>query len=323
MILIFLLFVLIFLALCLEAFFSGAETAFVSVNFLKLMHLIEKKNKRAIKVHDLLKKPDRLLATTLIGTNLAVVISSACAAALFSRVSVSLGALMTTLVMTPISFIFCQLLPKTVCRYWANRIVLYVAHPLTWSERFFLPFVNFFTHFANTIARMINPHGLKKNPFITKDEIKCLIKDISCEGILEPHEKDAIDKIFDMTLTKAMDIMVPLKKVVFFDKIEDVAAIKVKARGSVFTRFPVFDGVALKGMINIFDVLYGHCADWQGCLRPIVRVEHDESLDKVFAKMQPNQETLAAVYKGQDVVGILTMEDLMEQITARLTAVKK
>jgi CBS domain containing-hemolysin-like protein len=194
---------------------------------------------------------------------------------------------------------------------------------LAWSERFFLPFVNFFTSFANAVARMVNPHGLKKNPFITKDEIKSLIKDISCEGILEPQEKDAIDKIFEMTLTKAIDIMVPLKKVIFFDKIEDLAALKVKARGSDFTRFPVFDGPSLKGMINIFDVLYSHCDDWRSCLRPIVRVEHDESLDKVFAKMQPNQETLAAVHKGADVVGILTMEDLMEQITARLTAVKK
>lgn len=323
MILILFLLLLIFLALCAEAFFSGAETAFVSVNFLKLMHLIEKKNRRAIQVHDLLKKPDRLLATTLVGTNLAVVVSSACVAALFSRVSLTYGALLTTLVMTPVSFIFCQLLPKTLSRYWANRIVMHVAAPLAWSERFFLPFVNFFTSFANTVARMVNPHGLKKNPFITKDEIKSLIKDISCEGILEPHEKDAIDKIFEMTLTKAIDIMVPLKKVVFFDKIEDLAAVKVKARGSEFTRFPVFDGLVLKGMINIFDVLYSHCADWQSCLRPIVRVEHDESLDKVFAKMQPNQETLAAVYKGADVVGILTMEDLMEQITARLTAVKK
>ena len=64
----------IFLALLAEAFFSGAETAFISVNLLKLMHLIEKKNNKAMAVHDLLKKPDRLLATTLIGTNLSVVV---------------------------------------------------------------------------------------------------------------------------------------------------------------------------------------------------------------------------------------------------------
>ena len=59
---------IIVMAWMLEAFFAGAETAFVSVNFLKLMHLIEQRNKRALRVHDLIKKPDRLLTTTLIGT---------------------------------------------------------------------------------------------------------------------------------------------------------------------------------------------------------------------------------------------------------------
>src|SRR5512135_970611 len=98
-----------------EAFFSGAETAFVSVNFLKLIHLIEKKNKRAMKAHDILKKPDRFLATTLIGTNLSVVLSTSCAAALIGKLSQHYGAVITTLVMTPIAFIFCQLFPKTVC----------------------------------------------------------------------------------------------------------------------------------------------------------------------------------------------------------------
>lgn len=318
---------IIVVALVFEAFFSGAETAFVSVNFLKLMHLIEKKNKHAMLVHDLLKKPDRLLATTLIGTNLSVVASSACATALFSRASYDYGELLATAVMTPVSFVFCQLLTKTVCRYHANRAVLYVAQPLSISERIFLPFVNFFTFFATSIAHIINPGGLKKNPFLTKDEIKSLIKDISREGILEPHEKDAIDKIFDMTLTRAADIMVPLKEVVSFQAGDTVATLKEKCRSSALTRFPVFDGRQLRGILNIFDIFYAspespserELVDWKTFIRPIARIEHDESLDKVFSKIRPNKEAMAAVTKGGDVVGILTMEDLMEEVTSRLT----
>jgi CBS domain containing-hemolysin-like protein len=66
-------------------------------------------------------------------------------------------------------------------------------------------------------------------------------------------------------------------------------------------------------------MLYSGVLDWTSSIRPIVRVESNESLDKVFARMQPNQEVLAAVVKGLDVVGILTMEDLMEHIVSRLT----
>lgn len=322
-----LLFFFIFLALVAEAFFSGAETAFVSVNFLKLMHLIEKKNKFAMRVHDLLKKPDRLLATTLIGTNLSVVVSSACATALFSRFSLGYAALLTTLVMTPVSFIFCQLLPKTVFRHKANRIVLFVAEPLHWSEKVFFPFVIFFTFVASSIARIVSPKGLKKNPFLTKDEIKSLIKDISREGILEAHEKEAIDKIFDMTLTKAADIMVPFKSIVSLDFNDSFEAVKAKGRASLFTRFPVLEGRDLKGVLNIFDCFYASsdeaALNWKALIRPAMRVENDESVDKVFSKMQPNKEMVAAVYKSGEFAGILTMEDLVEDITAKLTTARK
>jgi CBS domain containing-hemolysin-like protein len=326
----------IFLALCAEAFFAGTETAFVSVNFLKLMHLIEKKNKHAMTVHNLLKKPDRLLATTLIGTNLSAVAASACATALFARFSPAYSAILATVVITPIAFIFCQLLPKTIFRYNANRIVLYVAEPLKISEKIFLPLVNFFTFFANSIAKVINPHGLKRNPFLTKDEIKSLIKDISREGILEAHEKDAIDKIFDMTLTKAADIMVPLKNVVTVDVSEDVKSIKEKCHLSRFTRFPVFQDKTLIGSVNIYDIFYstqrdlekgvaepGASAGWQSFARPILHINNDESLDKVFSKMQPGKEMTAAVFRGEELVGILTMEDLMEHITSKVASAKK
>jgi CBS domain containing-hemolysin-like protein len=273
-------------------------------------------------VHDILKKPDRFLATTLIGENLCVVVVSACAAALFAKVSVAYGSLLTILVITPVTFVFCQLLPKTVFRYRANRVALAIAPLVAFSEKMFLPLVNFFTFFANSIAKIVNPKGLRRNPFLTKDEIKSLIKDISREGILEPHEKEAIDKIFDMTLTKAADLMVPSKNVVSLDESMSLDDVKAKARASSVTRFPVFDGKTLKGMVNIYDMLYSGTPDWKTTIRPIVRVDSNESLDKVFARMQPNQEVLAAVVKGVDIVGILTMEDLMEHIVSRLRVPK-
>jgi CBS domain containing-hemolysin-like protein len=313
---------LVVLALVAEAFFEGAETAFVSINFLKLMHLIEKKNKRAMLVHDLIKKPDRLLTTTLLGTNLSVVVSAVCATAIIEKFYPAYSALLTTVVLTPITFIFCQLLPKAVARYNANRICLFLAGPLKWSEKVFWPFVNFFVFFANTLGRIVSPKGLRKNPFLTKDDIKSLIKDISREGILEAHEKEAIDKIFDMTLARAADIMVPIKNVAVFDAADTLEAVKAKARASGFTRFPVLKGKELAGIINIFDIFYNPVGDWQAFIRPLIRVEHDQSVDKAFSSMQPGKEVIAAVFKGPEMAGILTIEDLMEDIAPKLKPAK-
>jgi len=315
--------ILIVLALLAEAFFEGAETAFVSINFLKLMHLIEKKNKRAMLVHDIIKKPDRLLTTTLLGTNLGVVASAVCATAIIEKIHPAYSTILITVILTPITFIFCQLLPKAVARYNANRICLFLAGPLKWSERVFWPFVNFFAFFANTLGHIVSPRGLRKNPFLTKDDIKSLIKDISREGILEAHEKEAIDKIFDMTLERAADIMVPMRNVAVFDVADTLEAVKAKAKASGFTRFPVLKGKELAGIINIFDIFYDPAGDWQAFIKPLVRVEHDQSVDKVFSSMQPGKEVIAAVFKGPEMIGILTMEDLMEDITPKLTPVKK
>ncbi len=317
---------LILLALFLEGFFSGAESAFISVNFLKLTHLIEKKNKRAMRVHNLLKKPERLLITTLVGTNISVVISSACATVLFSKICKNYSALIATLVMTPISFIFCQLLPKTVFRNRVNQIVLSVAGPLSFSEKVFLPLVSFFSFFSKSVARIVNPKGVKKNPFLTKDEIKSLIKDISKEGVLESHEKDAIEEIFELTLTKAADVMVPLRDVIRIYTKDTTEDIREKCRIHHFTRFPVFEGEQLKGVINVFDIFFSlddsSAGSWQALIRSIIRIEDSESLDKVFAKMQPNKETMSAVFHETSVVGIITIEDLMENIEVKLTSLR-
>ncbi len=315
--------ILLVFSLITEAFFEGAETAFVSINFLKLMHLIEKKNKRAMLVHDLIKKPDRLLTTTLLGTNLSVVVSAVCVTAIIEKYYPAYSILLATIILTPFSFIFCQLLPKAVARYNANRICLSLAGPLKWSERAFWPFVNFFVFFANTLGRVVSPKGLRKNPFLTKDDIKSLIKEISREGILEAHEKEAMDKIFDMTLARAADIMVPMKNVAVFDAGDTLEAVKAKALVSGFTRFPVLKGKELAGIINIFDIFYNPAGDWQAFIRPLIKIEYDQSVDKVFSSMQPSKEVIAAVFKGPEMAGILTMEDLMENIAPKLTPAKK
>jgi len=229
------------------------------------------------------------------------------------------------MVLTPISFIFCQLLPKSICRYQANRVALILAPFLVFSERLFFPLVHFFSFIGNFVSKMVNPNGLKKNPFLTKDEIKSLIKDISREGILEPQEKEAIDQIFDLTLSKAADIMVPLSKVVGVDLSENTDNVKEKCRLSRLTRFPIFDKKSLEGVVNIFDIFYaaGHAKDWKLFIRPLMRVENTDALDKVFSEMQSNKEIMSAVFKDKEMVGILTMEDLIEDITLKLTSFKK
>ncbi|MDD5292269.1 MAG: CNNM domain-containing protein [Candidatus Omnitrophica bacterium] len=305
----------IILAIGLVAFFAGGETAFTSIKFMKLMHLIEKKDKAALLVHNILKRPDRLLITTLVGTNIAVVIASSLATHLFIRLNPDYASIMTTFIMVPFVLIFGEIIPKTICQNKSNQVSLKIAPLILFSQKIFLPINVVVGLITTSLLNIIGPRTIKKNPFLTKDEIKLIIRDVTKEGIIEDYERDVIDRIFDFTLTKAADIMVPIKDVICAQSSQSKQEILDKAGKYGFTRLPVFEDKNIKGVINIFDIFYNSSdKDWHEFIRPLSKISFDERLDGVFSMMQPNKEVMAAVVKNNIPVGMLTMEDLIEEI---------
>jgi len=305
----------IIMAIGLVAFFAGSETAFTSIKFMKLMHLIEKKDKAALMVHNILKRPDRLLITTLVGTNIAVVIASSLATNLFIRFNPDYASTITTFIMVPLVLIFGEIIPKTICQNKPNQASLKIAPLISFSQKIFLPINAVVGLITTSLLNIIGPRTIKKNPFLTKDEIKLIIRDVTKEGIIEDYEREVIDRIFDFTLTKAADIMVPIKDVVYLELGQSRQEVLDKAAKFGFTRLPVFEGKDIKGVINIFDIFYNSSdKDWREFIRPLDKISFSERLDAVFSLMQPNKEVMAAVVKDNVPVGILTMEDLIEEI---------
>ncbi|MDD5617556.1 MAG: CNNM domain-containing protein [Candidatus Omnitrophica bacterium] len=305
----------IVLSIMLVAFFSGGETAFTSVKFMKLMHLIEKKDKSAILVHNILKRPDKLLITTLVGTNIAVVAASALATHLFFQFSPQYASAMATFFMVPLILIFGEIIPKTICQNKSNPISLKIAPLILFSQKIFSPLNAVISVITTSLLNVIGPRTIKKNPFLTKDEIKLIIRDVTKEGIIEDYEREVIDRIFDFTLTKAADIMVALKEAVCVEYKQSREEVLDKAKKFGFTRLPVFEDKSIKGVINIFDIFFhSQDKDWREFIRPLKTVSFDERLDGVFSTMQPNKELMVAVVKDNSPVGILTIEDLIEEI---------
>jgi len=186
---------------------------------------------------------------------------------------------------------------------------------ILFSQKIFSPINALVGVITSSLLNIIGPRTIKKNPFLTKDEIKLIIRDVTKEGIIEDYEREVIDRIFDFTLTKAADIMVPLKDVVYVEYGQSREEIIDKARRFGFTRLPVLENKNIKGVINIFDVFYNsEDKNWYEFIRPLRTISFDERLDGVFALMQPNKELMAVVVKDNVSVGILTMEDLIEEI---------
>lgn len=316
--------IFIILSMILAAFFSGSETAFTSIKFIKLVHLIEKKDKPALLVHSILKRPDKLLATTLIGTNISVVIASAFATNLVLQFNEHAAPLIATCIMVPLMLIFGDIIPKTISQNKSNAICLKVAPMVLFSQKILSPIITIVSGITASLLNLIAPREIKKNPFLTKDEIKLIIRDITKEGIIEDYERGVIDRIFDFTLTKAADIMVSIKEATCIDYKQSKEEILDKSRRFGFTRLPVFEDKNIKGVINIFDIFYSEeNSDWRDSIRPLKSVTFDERLDAVFSLMQPNKETMVVVLKNDLPLGILTMEDLIEEIVYRTQPVTK
>ena len=310
----------IFAAVILAAFFSGSETAFTSIKFMKLVNLVEKQDKRALLVHRIISRPDKLLATTLIGTNVSVVLASALATDLFMRFNPSTASLMATILIVLLILVFGEIIPKTICQNKSNQASMIVAPLLFFVQNMLRPIIAVVSAITNFLLELIGPRIVKKNPFLTKEEIKLIVRDVAKEGALEDYERQVIGRIFDFTLTKAADIMVGLNKVARLSHSQTKEEILRHAQNFGFTRFPVFDSGTLKGVLNIFDVFYNpEDNQWQKFIRPIRMVSFNDRLDVVFSVMQPNKETMVAVMKENKCVGILTMEDLIEEIVYRTT----
>lgn len=305
----------IILSILLAALFSGSETAFTSIKFIKLVHLLERKDKAALLVHKILKRPDRLLATTLVGTNISVVIASSFATKLAFQFNQIYASAIATVFMVPLILIFGEIIPKTISQNKSNQVCLKIAPLVLFAEKIFLPIVTVVSAITTSLLNLLTPRAIKKNPFLTKDEIKLIIRDVTKEGIIEDYEREVIDRIFDFNITKAVDIMVPIKEAICVDYKQTKEEILEKSRKFGFTRLPVFQEKDIKGAVNIFDIFYNdESKNWQEFIRPLRSVSFDDRLDVVFSLMQPNKEAMVVVSKNGLPLGILTMEDLIEEI---------
>ena len=156
------------------AFFSGAETAFVSCNRIRIRNLAKGRDRNAQIVEKLLVKPERILATTLVGTNifivLGVVMAAAYAGILFQKYE-GLGGIVATVVMTPVILVFSEAIPKAYFYRYADTITLRIGGLLRFFSYLFSPLVILSTFLPRRLMGLMGG-TTPKNPFLTREELR-------------------------------------------------------------------------------------------------------------------------------------------------------
>jgi putative hemolysin len=306
------------------AFFSGAETAIVSCNRIRIRHLAKSLDRKAQVAEKLLAKPEKVLATTLVGTNifivLGVVMAATHAGSLLKQYE-GLRGVVATLVMTHVILIFSEAIPKAYFYRHADIITLRIGGIIKFFSLLFSPLVILSTFLTRRLMFLMGDES-PKNPFVTRDELRVLMWESGRLGILEKHEQDMIHHIFRFRETAVKSVMVPLVAVDAIGVSQKVAsAVKViEERGH--SRLPIYEGRIdnIMGYISVGELMgKDPNTPIRKFMKPALVVPETKGIADLLLDLKARGEHLAVVvdeYGG--VSGIATLEDIVEEIVGEI-----
>jgi putative hemolysin len=315
--------ILFLLCVVASAFFSVSEIAFVSLQRFKLERLLETKTPGANQVAALVKRPERLLSTILLGNNFV----NTAAATLGTILAVELwggsGALIATFAVTIILLVFGDTVPKTTAAHHAEAIALKLAGAVKTISIIFSPVVIILSWFATAFGKLIGAHTVGGS-LISAEEIRTMINVGSRDGTVQKDEADMLHKVFEFGDRPAREVMVPRTEVVWIEKglkMEDFFKLYIE---HPLNRYPVFedkrDNVA--GIISSKDVLMnlakGICnteGTIDDLIRPAYYAPEGKRIGELLTEMRDKNYHMCIIvdeYGGTS--GIVTLTQLVEEI---------
>lgn len=315
--------ILIAAACCvvLSCIFSASESAFLSLNKLRVHYLREKGDKRATRVGKLLDRKEELLNMLLVANELVNVALSVLLTSLALRLFGPAGLSLSTAVATLLLLLFGEITPKIVTTRHPEPFAFAVSGFITVLSYLLKPFVAFFTAISRGILRIFGINTKTKQVSFTEDEIKTFIDVGGEEGVLEKGEKTMMSRVFKFTDLEANDIMIPRKKVVTVTPTMNYRDIVQLSERTRFSRFPVIkdDIDDIVGVLYVKDLLFyeGDRADFtvEKVMRKPLFIIGTTKMSAIQEMLHKDNQSIAIVideYSGTD--GILTTEDIARQI---------
>ncbi len=315
---------ILFVSLFLCGVASAAETALTSISRIKLKNLVGEGDALAAQIEQILNEPNRFLSTILVVNSVAVIVASTMATVLALRFSASLGELISSVLISLIVLIFCEITPKTAAVQnplrWARvligpvRVAAWLLHPVVWM----------LSAITSLLVRMLGGQVKHRGPFVTEEELRLLVTVGEEEGVLEEEETEMIHSIFEFADTTVREVMVPRIDMVTLDSNATVTeAVDLALQGG-FSRIPVYE--ASVGIDEIIGVLYTkdmlkqlreghHTFPIRDLVRPAYFVPETKKLDDLLREIrQKRVHMVIVVDEYGSVAGLVTIEDLVEEI---------
>lgn len=301
-----------------SAYFSATETAFSSLNRIKLKNMAQDGNTRAAKALALCEKYDKLLTSVLVGNNIVNILSSSLATTYFVTKFQQNGVALSTVVMTIVILIFGEISPKCIAKEAPESFAMFSA-PLIGALMVVLsPVCAVFGALKNAIARLFKVRGQNT---ITDDEILTMVEEATNDGSIDEDEGDLIKNAIEFYDLDVSDILTPRVDVVAVDITDDMETIRRAFENSGFSRLPVYNETIddIVGVIHHKDFqqrIVGAGLPLETAIKPVAAfVVPGMKVSSLLALLQKNKSHIAVVtdeYGG--TVGIVTLEDVLEEL---------
>ena len=316
--------ILLVILIALSACFSSAETAYSSLNVIRLKQMAKSGNKKAKTAYANAKNFTAVITTILIGNNVVNILATSILTSLATElIKGAAGVAVATGVMTVLILAFGEITPKIVAKAKAENIALLMAKPLSILVTVLRP--------ISFVVEKIEQHWEEKlqieNVTATEDELLEIVSTIEQEGVLEQEERELIESVIEFDDKNVRDIMVPRDQVVFLYDSATYDQLKTTLHDHKLSRLPVisYETTQVVGILRVRDVLdallEGKEVVIKDLMQPPVFVTQRKKLPAVLEDIQKSREHIAIVEESQTshvYVGIVTLEDVLEELVGEI-----
>ena len=321
------LFITLAILILLSGFFSGSETALMTLNRYRLKSLADKGHKGAKLALKLLARPDRLLGLILLGNNIVNIFAATLATVIALRLYGEIGIAIAPLALAFVILVFAEVTPKTLAALKPEKLAFPAAFVYTIIAVPLYPFVWLVNIFSNTLLRLIGIHPDKvMKQELSADELRAVV--IEAEHFMPQAHSDMLLGILDLEQVSVEDIMVPRNEVTGIDLNDDWNDIVHQITHSQRTRVPVFHdsidntvGVLhLRKVLNLFSRDELNMGTLKKLIKPAYFIPAGTSLTRQLLKFQDNRRRSGLVVDEYgSIQGLVTLEDILEEIVGQFT----
>ena len=304
-----------------SAYFSATETAFTSLNRIRMKNMANDGNQKAREVMELSENYDNLLSTILVGNNIVNIALSSISTVLFISIYPRYGATLATVFATVVVLIFGEISPKSLAKENPEKFAMISAPFIKFLSVLLKPINWLFAQWKKLLAKLFNANEARP---ITEDELLTMVEEAETEGGIDEGQSELIQNAIEFNDLEAWDVLTPRVDIIAIEADTQEEEIGRLFLETGFSRLPVYDGdldniVGVLNQKDFHNYIKGGRASVSKYIKPVIFVAGSMRIAQLLKKLQTVKTHIAIIvdeYGG--TYGLVTMEDILEELVGEI-----